>query len=130
MTLHIFNDKTGVIHGADAKRIKSAHSGALSIGGKIVEILADEPAAVPVLCDGVFPATFKKADGEEYSLGTYNVRGGNIIPRQDFTAEEIRLRHRVDALEESLAELEASTTEEIEKLKNMFDTNALNFLIK
>lgn len=130
MTLHIFNDNTGVIFGADSARIRSTVIGALSIAGKVIELRCEEPVNLPAINDGVHVAKFTADNGTVYTLGSYNVRGGNIIPRQDLTAEEINLRHRVDALEESLAELSKTTAEEIYNLKHMFDTDALNFLFK
>jgi hypothetical protein len=121
MKLTLFNNKKGLIHGADPKRIGCDVSGVLKIGKAEIKITAGEDSIMPMLFQGStgnYPATFTAAGGEIYTIEKVAVRAGWIQPPHPMTVEVMELRCRADLAEERL-----------EKLEGMFDTNSLNFLI-
>ena len=74
---------------------------------------------------GDYNATFTSDDGGVYTLEKVAVRGGRIAPPDPTALELMDLRCRADMAETKCESLER----EIEDLKNIFDTNSLNFLI-
>ena len=122
MRVQLFNNKTGLIHGNDPKRIGCDASGILKIGATEVCIVAGEDAVMPTLLHGGtgrLEATFTDILGSIYRLDTVTVRGGRIEAPPPVKVELMELRIRADEAEERLRVLEG-----------IFDTNALNFLIK
>ena len=128
MKIQTFKNKTGLIYGADAKKISCDKDGILKIGTAEMKISADAETIMPVLfngCTGVYGATFTDKYGDVFDLGKVTVRGGRIDPPPQTAVEYMELRVRAEALEARCNALE----EEVFRLKNIFDTNSLNFLI-
>ena len=128
MRIQTFKNKKGLIYGTDVKRISSDKSGTLKIGSTEISISAEAEAIMPVLfngCSGRYKATFTDSDGAVYELANVTIRGGRIVPPSEEAVEFMELRCRAETLE---AECE-SLREQIRELRNIFDTNSLNFLI-
>lgn len=128
MKLQTFKNAKGLIHGTDPKRIECDKDGVLRIGTTEVHIVPGEPAILPLLfhgADGNFNATFTDTSGSVYNLEKVAVRGGRIAPLSPTESEIMELRLRLDEAEDERDALR----EEVENLKNIFDTNSLNFLI-
>lgn len=122
MKITTFRNMKGLIHGPDPKRIGCDRAGTLKIGTTEINISPGEDAIMPLLfngCTGDYEATFTSSGGVVYNLEKVAVRDGRIKPPSPTTVELMELRLRQDKSEE-----------EIEELKNIFDTNSLNFLIK
>ena len=122
MKITTFRNMKGLIHGGDSKRIGSEKAGTLKIGTTEINISPGEDAIMPLLfngCTGDYEATFTTLGGVVYQLEKVAVRDGRIKPPSPTTVELMELRLRQDKSEE-----------DIEELKNIFDTNSLNFLIK
>lgn len=122
MKITTFRNMKGLIHGGDSKRIGCDRAGTLKIGTTVINISPGEDAIMPLLfngCTGDYEATFTTSGGAVYQLEKVAVRDGRIKPPSPATVELMELRLRQDKSEE-----------EIEGLKNIFDTNSLNFLIK
>lgn len=118
----------GLIHGSDAKRIKSDVGGTLKVGIAEVSVVPGE-TIMPLLFQGAtgdYHATFTDTEGRAYDLGKVEVRSGRINPPTATAVEIMELRCKSEILE---AENEALRNEILE-LRNIFDTNSLNFLIK
>jgi hypothetical protein len=75
---------------------------------------------------GDYDATFTDVCGRVYNLGKVAVRGGRIAPPSPTSVEIMELRCRADIAEDECEALR----KEIRELRNIFDTNSLNFLIK
>ena len=121
MKLTLFQNKKGLIHGADPKRMHSDRSGILTVGQTQIPLTAGAEQTMPMLfqgCTGEYPASFVTENGERYTLATVTVRGGWIRPPSPAEAELAELRFRLERAEER-----------IDGLSRLFDTNALNFLI-
>ena len=129
MKIQIFKNDKGLIHGSDPMRISCDIGGVLKIGTAKVEVKAATENVLPLLfngCSGEYKATFTSDIGNVYELEKVTVKGGRILPPSRIAVELMELRCRAEALESKCAEME----EEITQLKNIFDTNSLNFLIK
>ena len=129
MKITIMKNMKGLIHGSDPKRIGCATDGVLKIGTTEVSISSNTDSVMPVLCHGgtcEYDATFTTNDGKVYDLERVVVKGGRITPPSPTAVEIMELRCRADAAE---AECEALRSE-IRILKNIFDTDSLNFLIR
>ena len=121
MVITVFNNKKGLIHGGDPKRIGSAEAGILRIGRTEIDLDAGKEAIMPMLfygATGDFEASFTAKGGEVYDLGKVAVRGGWIQPPDATAVELMELRYRADMADKRIEELAA-----------IFDTNSLNFLI-
>lgn len=121
MKITLFKNKKGLLHGPEPKRIESDVSGILKIGSAEITVTAGKKEILPNLfygCTGDYPATFTTAEGEVYELEKVAVRGGWVQPPHPLALELMELRIRTDAAEA-----------QIEELSQIFDTNALNFLI-
>ena len=121
MKITLLNNKKGLIHGDNPKRIVCASAGILRVGRLPIELKADEEAIMPMLfygATGDFEVNFTTKDEEFYDLGKVAVRGGWIQPPDDTAVELMELRYRTDMAEKR-----------IEELASIFDTNSLNFLI-
>jgi hypothetical protein len=119
----------GLIYGADSRRIGCDKEGTLAIGGTEIRISPEAESVMPLLfngCTGDYKATFTDKDGKVYELEKVAVRGGRILPPPQTTVELMELRVRADNLEKGYAALQ----EEMRDLRNIFDTDSLNFLIK
>ena len=122
MKITTFKNMTGLIHGPDPKRIGCDKAGVLKIGKVEISISPGDDSIMPLLfngCTGDYDATFTTKGGLVYNLEKVAVRDGWIKPPPPTTVELMELRLRADAAEDS-----------IEELRNIFDTNSLNFLIK
>jgi hypothetical protein len=89
----------------------------------------DVEAIVPVLfngCTGVYNATFTSSLGNVYELERVAIKGGRIVPPSQQAVDLMEMRCRLDSLEDECKALR----EENIRLANIFDTDALNFLIK
>lgn len=129
MQIQTFRNMKGLIHGSDPKRIGCEKSGVLKIGTTEISISAKEDSIMPLLFHGTsadYKATFTDMGGATYDLGKVEVRNGRINPPDPTAVEIMELRLTSESLE---AENEA-LRREIEELRGIFDTNALNFLIK
>lgn len=129
MKIQIFKNNKGLIFGDDAKRIGCDISGTLKIGSTEISISPETDSIMPVLFNGssgVYTAAFTSVIGNVYELERVAVKRGRIVPPSETAVELADLRHRADALE---AECE-SLNNQIRELRNIFDTDSLNFLIK
>ena len=129
MKIQTFKNGTGLIYGADSKRIGCDVAGTLKIGATEVSILPESNAIMPLLfngCSGVYDAIFIDKAGNKYVLSEVAVRKGRISPPPDIAVDFMEIRCRMDAVEEKCDKV----LSEIQRLDNIFDTNALNFLIK
>lgn len=129
MKITTFSNMKGLIHGNDPKRIGCEQSGVLRIGTTEVSISPDADSIMPLLFHGGtgdYDATFTTIDGDVYNLATVEVRSGRIAPPPPYAVEIMELRHRTDAAERKCQML----LEEVQRLAKIFDTDALNFLIK
>ena len=129
MKIQTFNNKKGIIHGSDPKRIGCEKSGTLKIGNTEIKISHEEDAIMPSLfygATGDYDATFTDEQGTVYTLEKVEVRGGRIQPPSPTAVEIMELHCRAD-----IAEAERDSLQErVYELEHMFDTDALNFLIK
>lgn len=119
----------GLIYGPDPKRIDCDREGVLKIGTTEINVSPGGDSVLPLLFHGAsvdHKATFTDAAGHTYDLGKIEVRNGRISPPSATAVELMKLRCRADSLE---IENEA-LHREVEELRNIFDTNSLNFLIK
>lgn len=129
MKIQLFKNNKGLIHGPNPKRITCDVGGTLKIGSTEIVVPFDVEAIVPVLfngCTGVYNATFTSTLGNVYELERVSIKGGRIVPPSQQSVEMMELMCRVDSLEDKCKSLE----EENRRLANIFDTDALNFLIK
>lgn len=129
MKIQTFRNMKGIIHGNDPKRIGCDRSGILKIGNTEIKISAEEDAIMPLLFHGAtgdYDATFTGEGGVVYTLDKVAVRGGRIAPPPPTAVELMDLRCRADEAE---AERDAMK-EDIKVLEKIFDTDALNFLIR
>lgn len=129
MRIQTFKNMKGVIHGRDPKRIGCDKSGVLKIGNTEIKITHGEEAILPSLFHGAtgdYHATFTDAEGAVYTLEKVAVRGGRIASPSPTEVEIIELHCRAD-----IAEAERDALQKrVYELEHMFDTDALNFLIK
>lgn len=129
MKIQLFENEKGLIHGTDTKRIKCKADGLLRIGATEIKVTANEDVVMPLLFNGTsgtFNADYTSAIGIVYKLERVTVKGGRIVPPSQTAIELMELRCKSEALESRCAALEA----EVNELKNIFDTDSLNFLIK
>ena len=117
----------GLIHGPDPRRIGCDREGILKIGTTEIEVSAS--SIMPTLFHGAtgnYEATFTDKSGNVYHLEKAEVRGGRIHPPPPTAVEFMELRCGLEKAEERCSVLET----EVERLGSIFDTDALNFLIK
>lgn len=129
MKITLFNNKKGLIHGDDSKRIGCEKNGILKIGMTEIAITSKADSIMPLLfngCTGRYDAVFTDHEGTVYHLERLEIRGGRIMPPSDVAMELMSLRCKMDSMEKEIEALRAENAE----LKNIFDTNSLNFLIK
>ena len=129
MKITTFKNMKGLIHGNDPKRISCEKSGVLQIGNLEIPIVANEDVVFPILMNGAngeYHATFTDEEKNTYKLKKLEIRNGRIIPPSALTVELMELRCRADYHEDECRRL----SKDIEELRNIFDTNSLNFLIK
>ena len=129
MKITTFKNMKGVIHGKDPKRIGAATDGVLKVGSTEITVSSTGDSILPLLYNGGtgdYEATFTDKNGKKYRLGNVSVRGGRITPISPRDVEIMELRCRADSAEDECEALR----EEIRELRNIFDTNSLNFLIK
>lgn len=129
MKLQTFKNMTGLIHGSDPRRIGCDKEGVLKIGSTEISIFPGEDAVMPVLFNGwtgSSKATFTTKGGKVYDLGLVAFKAGRIVNPRPEVVEIAELRARGDILEQEVEAL----WENIRELRNIFDTNSLNFLIK
>lgn len=128
MTITTFKNMKGLIHGNDPKRISCDTVGVLKIGNTSVSVTADK-SILPILINGAtgeYDATFTDSFGTAYDLGKVTIRGGRIVPPPPTDVEIMDLRCRADTAEDERDALR----ERVNELEHIFDTDALNFLIK
>ena len=129
MTITTFKNMKGLIHGNNPKRISCEKEGVLKIGQTEIRVSPGEESVMPTLFHGAsgdYRATFTDGRGRVYELAKVSVRGGRIAPPPPTDVEIMELRCRADAAEGRCLVLEKKTRE----LEGIFDTDALNFLIK
>lgn len=122
MILTLFKNQKGLIHGSDPKRIQCETAGILKIGKTEITVFPNEEVIMPMLFHGVtgdYEAIFTTTDEQIYHLEKVQLRNGWIQSPNPMTVELMELRLRTEIAEEK-----------IQKLENLFDTNALNFLVK
>ena len=129
MKIQTFRNMKGIIHGSDPKRIGCEKSGFLKIGNEEIKISCEEDAIMPSLFHGAtgdYDATFIDDTGGIYILNKVAVRGGRIAPPSPTEVEIMELHCRAD-----IAEAERDALQDrVYELEHIFDTDALNFLIK
>ena len=129
MKITTFNNMKGLIHGADPKRIGCDMVGVLTIGCTEISITPESDSILPLLANGGtgnYEAVFLAKGGALYDLGIVEVRNGRITPPPPHAVEIMELRVRADSAERKYKML----YDEVQRLANLFDTDALNFLIK
>lgn len=129
MTITTFKNMKGLIHGKDPKRIGCSVDGVLKIGAAEISISAESESILPLLFHGAtgnYEATFTDKEGRVYHLTKVAVRSGRIAPPPETEVEFMELRYRADKAEDERDALR----EKVRELENIFDTDALNFLIK
>lgn len=129
MRIQTFDNRTGLIHGTDTKRIGCGKEGVLKIGSVEVKISTDTESVMPLLfngCSGAYMAAFTDASGIVYDLGKVEIKGGRIAPPNPIAVELMELRCKLEELEKICDIMR----ERISDLSNIFDTNSLNFLIR
>lgn len=129
MKITTFKNMKGLIHGNDPKRIGCDRDGVLRIGQTEIIVSSKEDSILPILIHGGtgdYEATYTDIYGNVYHLEKVAIRGGRIDPPSSVAMELMELRCRADIAEDECKRL----MEEIQELKNIFDTNSLNFLIK
>ena len=117
-----------MIHGSDPKRIGCDMDGVLRIGQTEVSISSKGDSILPLLINGGtgdYDATFTDICGKVYHLEKVSIRGGRVSPPSPTSVEIMELRCRADAAEQECEALR----EELREIRNIFDTNSLNFLI-
>jgi hypothetical protein len=127
MKIQTFINMKGIIHGSDPKRIGCDTDGVLKIG--TTEIAVSSDSVMPTLfygASGDYPATFTDMYGRVYNLDKVAVRDGRIQPPPPVAVEIMELRCRADTAERE----RDSLREKVNELEHIFDTDALNFLIK
>lgn len=128
MKIQTFRNMKGLIYGPDPKRIDCDRKGVLKVGNSEVTVAPGGDSIMPVLfygATGEYPASFTDSEGV-YDLGRITVRGGRIVPPSDTAVEIMELRCGYDEVRLENEDLQKKITE----LEGIFDTNALNFLIK
>lgn len=128
MRIQLFKNGKGLIYGTDSKRIGCDIAGTLNIGSVKIDISSDRETIMPQLfngCSGTYNATFTSASGSVYRLERVEVNGGRIVPPPKLTLEYMEMQSRLESLEAALETMSKEMTE----LRNIFDTNSLNFLI-
>ena len=129
MKIQTFKNMTGLIHGSDNKRIGCVKEGVLRIGSTEVSITPEKDSVMPILFNGwtgSSKATFTDNEGNIFDLGQVAFKNGRVVSPRSEVVEIAELRARVDLLENE----NASLWDAIQELRNIFDTNSLNFLIK
>jgi hypothetical protein len=129
MKITTFNNQTGLIFGSDPKRISCEKSGVLSICNTEINIAADTDEIMPMLCNGGtgdYDATFTDEHGVTYKLSSVTVRNGRIEAPSQMEVDIMELRLKAEGYERDIADLKA----QIQELRNIFDTDSLNFLIR
>lgn len=129
MTIQTFSNMRGLIYGKDPRRVECDKDGVLQIGQVKIEITAKDGAIMPNLFHGAtgdYDATFTDKDGNVYHLEKLDVRAGWVAPPGQTAMELMDLRCKADSLSALCDQLQAQITE----LSKIFDTDALNFLIK
>ena len=128
MKIALFNNKKGLIHGGDPKRICCDKEGVLKIGTTDISLTAGDNI-MPLLFHGAtgnYDASFTDANGNIYVLDTVTVKAGRIAAPSETKAEIMELHSLLDQANDKADRLQAK----INELENIFDTNSLNFLIK
>ena len=129
MKITTFKNMRGMIHGGDPKRIVGATDGVLKIGTTEIIVSTTGDSILPLLFyggTGDYAATFTDNCGRVFDLGKVAVRSGRIAPPSPTDVEIMELHCRADIAENECEDLR----EEIQELRNIFDTNSLNFLIR
>lgn len=126
MKIQLLLDKTGLVYGTDNKRISCESAGILKIGNTDITVTV-EGSILPTLfygASGMYDASYI-SNGEEYDLGKVEIRNGRISSPSPTAVEFMRVRHRADVAEMERDKMKA----DIDELRNIFDTNSLNFII-
>lgn len=129
MKIQTFDNGKGLIHGFDPKRIGCDKEGVLKIGTVEVNISTGNDSIMPLLfngCSGSYNATFTDKAGITYELAKVEIKEGRIVPPHPMAVELMDLRCRIEAIEKICTAMD----EQIDELSHIFDTDALNFLIK
>ena len=129
MIIQLFKNGKGVIHGEDPRRISCTRSGVLKIGRTDIKISNNVDEILPPLFHGAtgnYDATFTDEQGRVFVLERVSVRAGRVLPPSPTTVEIMELNVRADRAEDERDALKAK----VDELEKIFDTDALNFLIK
>lgn len=128
MKITTFKNMKGLIHGKDPKRISCGTKGVLKIANSTVNVSSVE-SILPAFInggDGEYDATFTDWCGRVYDLGKVKIMGGRILPPPPTDVEIMDLRCRAETAENERDALR----KRVNVLEHIFDTDALNFLIK
>ena len=128
MIIQLFSNNRALIFGEDDKRLYCDKDGTLRIGDAEINIKAKEHCVLPLLFYGAsadYKAQYVTPNGT-YDCGKVAVRNGRIISAPPEKVDMMELHLRSDNADEEREKMKA----DIEKLKRIFDTNSLNFIIK
>lgn len=129
MKIALYNNKRGIIYGNDAKRISCDVAGVLQIGDTSVWLSPGGDEIMPLLfhgATGTHSATFTTSEGEVYKLESIMAKAGRITAPSEVEAKIMELHCALDIANDMIADLQ----NRCRVLEGIFDTNALNFLIK
>lgn len=128
MNIQLFLNKKGLIYGGDNKRISCDTAGVLKICDTEITVNPGGENIMPLLfygATGDYNATYI-VGRDVYKLEKVAVRNGRILPPPSSALELMELHIRADEAERVCDIMKS----DIEDLRNIFDTNSLNFLIK
>lgn len=136
MTITIFENRKGLIHGDVTEKITSKYGGVLKIGEDRIIIAEKSSTSLPVLCEGqtgVVKAVFYGDDGREYQLFDVTLYAGVIVPpliEYENLARDYKLvgvlTSRIEETTKALEELNAQKQEAVAALNK----NPLKHLIE
>lgn len=129
MNVTLFLNKKGLVWGEDDKRISCDQGGYLCIANVEISVSPGGDNILPLLfygASGSYPAIYKTTDNVVYDLGKITVHKGRIVSASRAEVELMELHCREDRAEIERDEMKR----DIEDLRQIFDTNSLNFLIK
>ena len=111
MRIHLFNSKSGIIHGYNPHNLIADKDGTLNVGSKVIRVSSEKVMPFPAIPDSTYTASFVTDEGIAYDLGRITVHNGGILSSRSYTEREIDLRHALDAAEDKIEALEKKVAE-------------------
>lgn len=136
MTITIFGNGRGLIHGDITNEITSKYGGVLKIGTDKISVVQKSTSVLPVLCNGytgVVQAVFYGNDGREYELFDVTLDGGVIMPPSEDCENLVIYYKSLKALEVSIEQTEKKLAEMKTRKKETLtalNKNPLKYLIE